>query len=69
MCSKKYFSFVAAAVTCADAMYDTHFIEVKTKAVRKAAQIYRKKLEDFMPELDIVREQEGHASQNNVPRT
>lgn len=65
---QEIFSFIPAAVVDVDTMYDTHFTDVTTKAPRisvvKAACIYRKELENFMPGLAIVREWEGHTSHN-----
>ena len=50
-----------------DAMHDTHFMDVKTEAPRtpvKAAPVTGKHLDNFEPDLAVVRKKEGHPSQN-----
>jgi hypothetical protein len=47
-------------------IYHTHLIEVKAEAPRtsaaQAAHIYKKSLEKFMPNLAIVKKNEGYIS-------
>lgn len=65
------FSFILAAPVYMDTTHDTHFTDVKTEAPRtsvaKAAHIYRKNLEKFMPDVAIVKKDEAHISENMTP--